>query len=111
MKMIKNVLLILCATVLCAGANEMNRERREIKAGHMYKHYKGNLYKVIAIAVDTEAGVINDYSKIADSQRRVIYYALNDTTVIWDRPYEMFAEKILIDGVEQWRFADCDVSE
>lgn len=111
---IKNLFLVLFSILnisMCIGTEAMSNTRREIKAGQVYKHYKGNLYKVVAIAVDTEAGLIDDYSKIDDSQRRVIYYALHDDTIIWDRPYKMFAEKIMVDGGEQWRFAECDISE
>ena len=84
---------------------------RTIQSGQIYKHYKGGLYKVIAIAVDTEAGVIDDYSKITNVQRRIIYYALENDAIVWDRPYEMFAESVSVDGNEQFRFTECNVFE
>ncbi len=99
------VLIVLISTIPLLFA-ESNTTMRTIQVGQMYKHYKGALYKVIAIAVDTEAGVIDDYAKITDAQRRVLYYAVENDTIIWDRPYEMFASSIVIDGREQWRFAE-----
>ncbi len=74
---------------------------REIKVGSMYQHYKGNYYEVIAIARDSEN----------PESRRVIYKALYDTpkfgkNSVWDRSYDMFAEKVVINGIEQDRFAE-----
>ncbi len=103
--MIKITLLLVTGIAMSLSAAEQ-KEPRTIKVGQIYKHYKGNLYKVFAIAVDTEAGVIHDHEKITDSQRRVIYYALDNKDLLWDRPYEMFAEKIIIDDIEQPRFAE-----
>lgn len=74
---------------------------REIKVGAMYKHYSGKLYKVIAIAHDSED----------PNLLRVIYQGLYDDPVfgknpVWDRPYAMFAEQVIINGVQQDRFAE-----
>ena len=32
----------------------MSEKNREINAGQIYRHFKGNLYKVIGIATDSE---------------------------------------------------------
>lgn len=74
---------------------------REIKVGHTYRHYSGKKYKVITIARDSE----NPFAL------RVIYQALYACPTfgldsIWDRPYEMFAQKVTINGIEQYRFED-----
>jgi len=58
----------------------------EIKVGGIYKHFKtGNLYKVIALAKNSET---------LDSV--VVYEALYDNkeSKIWVRPVSIFCEKI-----------------
>jgi hypothetical protein len=72
---------------------------REIRIDTTYKHYSGKLYKVIAIAHDSED----------PSLLRVIYQGLYDCQTfgpnpVWDRPYTMFAENVVMNGVEQPRF-------
>ncbi len=74
---------------------------REIKVGNLYKHYSGKLYRVIAIAHDSEDPAL----------MRVIYQGLYDCPTfgpnpVWDRPYEMFAQNVTINGKEQPRFQD-----
>ncbi len=89
-------------------SNEQNEEKnmvviREIKIGKFYKHYKGNFYKVIAIARYSED----------PKQLFVVYQALYNApefgmNSVWVRPYEMFAENVVIDGIEQERFQEID---
>lgn len=74
---------------------------REIKVGKIYQHYSGKKYKIIAIAHDSEN----------PSLIRVIYQGLYDCPTfgpnpIWDRPYNMFAEMVIIAGKEQFRFIE-----
>lgn len=74
---------------------------REITVGKIYKHYSGKTYKVIGIAHDSEN----------PSLMRVIYQGLYDCATfgpnpVWDRPYPMFAEKVNINGKEQYRFEE-----
>ena len=74
---------------------------REIKVGSLYKHYSGKIYRVIAIAHDSED----------PSLMRVVYQGLYDCPTfganpVWDRPYTMFAENVIINGKEQPRFYD-----
>ena len=59
---------------------------RQIKIGRIYKHFKGNLYQVIAIANDSES-LNNDIKKI------VVYKALYAEYTTWARPYESFISK------------------
>lgn len=63
-----------------------------------YKHYKGNLYEVIAVAHHSET-----------LEEMVVYKALYDTPdfgygAIWIRPLVMFEEVIVIDGRSLKRF-------
>lgn len=69
-----------------------------IKPG-IYRHYKGNLYKVIGIARHSES-----------LEPLVVYQALYETEMfgkesLWVRPQRMFQEEVTIDGVTQPRFA------
>ena len=52
---------------------------RKIKINSIYKHFKGNLYKVIAIGKYSE-----------DERLMVVYQALYGNNDIWIRDYEMF---------------------
>ena len=57
-----------------------------IKSGQIYRHYKGNVYRVIGTAKHTES--LEDL---------VIYCKENNHEEIWARPTVMFEEK-LADG-------------
>jgi len=57
---------------------------REIKVGTKYRHFKGNLYEVIAIAYDSESNNDEELHKL------VVYRALYDDGKIWVRDYDMF---------------------
>ena len=61
----------------------------------LYKHFKGNIYEVIAIAKDHET-----------LNLLVIYKATYQTegTNLWVRPLTMFIEDVLIEGVKTKRF-------
>lgn len=78
-----------------------NMMAREIKVGSIYQHYSGKLYKVLAIAYDSENPEL----------LRVIYQGLYDCPTfgknpVWDRPYQMFAEQVVISGIQQYRFTE-----
>ena len=55
---------------------------REIIVGAKYKHFKGTLHKVIALA------------KHSETQEEMVVYTHEDTGEIWVRPYEMFTSKV-----------------
>ena len=57
--------------------------KRKVKVGAIYRHFKGHEVKVLAIAQDTE--FTNSYS--------VIYEHLGDGRV-WSRPYDMFVSEV-----------------
>lgn len=66
-----------------------------IKPGQIYQHYKGNKYKIIALAKHSET--LDDM---------VIYETLYDNPLskVWARPRHMFQEMIEIDGRKTLRF-------
>ena len=57
---------------------------RKIEVGKTYKHFKGNLYKVLDIVYDSESNNDDEFKKI------VIYQALYGDNLKWARPYDMF---------------------
>lgn len=68
-----------------------------IKTGTIYRHFKGNLYEVIAIAPHSET-----------LEKMVVYRALYGDGGIWVRPLEMFEETIERDGKKFKRFQPLD---
>jgi hypothetical protein len=74
---------------------------KEIKRG-VYRHYKGNPYKVLGVAMHSET-----------AEKMVIYQALYDCPDLEDeygarpyfvRPYNLFLETVKINGKEVPRF-------
>ena len=68
----------------------------EIKVGKIYKHYKGNLYKIIALAKHSETG-----------EDMIVYQSLNNGD-IWVRPGYMWNEIININDTNVKRFTLID---
>ena len=58
-------------------------EVREIKAGQLYRHFKGTLYRVMAVAEHTESG-----------QSLVVYHAESAPGKVWVRPLTMFMSAV-----------------
>ena len=59
-----------------------------------YRHYKGSLYEVVDVARHSET-----------EEQLVVYRALYGERGLWVRPLAMFEESVVIDGVDQPRFA------
>lgn len=79
---------------------------RQIHIGKKYRHFKGNLYKVIDIVYDSELSVGNDYKKV------VIYQALYGDNLKWARLYESFNSKVdrkkYPDVKQEYRFEEVE---
>ena len=52
----------------------------KVEVGKKYRHFKGTIYKVIAIAKHTE------------TDEDLVIYSCDDK--IWARPYDMFVSKV-----------------
>jgi hypothetical protein len=59
----------------------------------IYQHYKGKIYETIGAATHTET-----------LEKLVVYRAMYGKKKLWIRPFEMFNEKILINGKKVKRF-------
>lgn len=70
---------------------------RDIKIKGIYKHFKGKLYLVEDIAIDSET-----------LEKVVIYRALYDINQLWVRPYKMFMEEINQNGIK-YRFTEVNM--
>ncbi|MBD5398678.1 DUF1653 domain-containing protein [bacterium] len=64
-----------------------------VKIGGIYRHYKGNLYEVLAVAKHSET-----------LENMVVYKALYGEGLVWVRPLLMFEEEIIKDGKNIKRF-------
>lgn len=64
----------------------------DIKLG-IYKHYKGNEYKVLGVASHSET-----------LEKMVVYQALYGTYGIWVRPINMWNEFVEVNGQQVKRF-------
>ena len=65
-----------------------------VNAPGVYRHYKGNLYEVIDTVRHSET-----------LEPMTLYRALYGERGLWVRPAAMFGETVVINGVEQPRFA------
>lgn len=79
---------------------------RVIKIGKTYRHFKGNMYKVLDIVYDSEESNDKEYKKV------VIYQALYGDMLKWARPYEMFNSEVdhqkYPDVKQKYRFEEVD---
>lgn len=64
-----------------------------MKPGEIYRHYKGNVYRVICTARHSE-----------DLSELVIYEDVNNPEKKWARPVEMWDEEVAVNGEKVKRF-------
>ncbi|NDE63898.1 MAG: DUF1653 domain-containing protein [Chlamydiae bacterium] len=69
------------------------RADQELELGDIYRHYKGQFYKLLHLARHSET-----------LESIVVYQALYPDFGIWVRPKKMFFERLQIDGVNLLRF-------
>ena len=81
---------------------------REIKLNSIYKHFKGHIYKVIAIGYDSEK-----YDENNPSDSKVVVYQNTSTNEVWVRPYEMFNSLVpkdkYPDVLQKYRFEEIEI--
>ncbi len=61
----------------------MRLKNREILPGCYYRHFKGNIYQVVGVAIHTET-----------EEEMVVYRAQYGEQGLFVRPYSMFAEEV-----------------
>lgn len=66
---------------------------KELVIGGFYRHYKGNLYKVIGVAKHSET-----------LEEMVVYEPQYTDGGLWVRPKAMFLENVNVNGEEIERF-------
>ena len=72
----------------------MAAEQEPLVPGGVYRHYKGNRYRVVDEAKHSET-----------LEALVVYQALYGERGLWVRPKAMFLEMVRVDGREVPRFA------
>lgn len=72
-------------------------DRRELKPGKKYRHFKGKEYLVLYKATHSET-----------MEELVVYQALYGERGIWVRPLSMFLEKVERDGKIFYRFEEIE---
>lgn len=73
----------------------MQSDRRELKIGKKYRHFKGNEYLVLHLAKHSET-----------LEEMVVYQALYGERGIWVRPLEMFLGTKEVEGKTVNRFEE-----
>lgn len=66
---------------------------REVVVGGTYRHYKGNVYEVLAVA------------KHSETCEELVVYRSKEKGDVWVRPYAMFLETVTINGESVERFS------
>jgi len=76
--------------------------KMEVEVGKMYRHFKGDYYRVLCIANDSENQVNGEPKQL------VIYESLYGNHLVWARPIELFTSKVdkkkYPDSVQEYRF-------
>jgi hypothetical protein len=69
----------------------------KVKPGQIYKHYKGDTYKVLILAKDSET---RDWMVVYERQTDIVHDGYRITV----RPLDMFLEEVDKDGYKGPRF-------
>lgn len=95
-----------CCTFVIVNSEDKDRtvmkrdKTRELSIGGIYRHFKGNFYKVLNVATHTET-----------QEKLVVYQALYGNYGIFARPYEMFLSKTdknkYPEATQEWRMELC----
>ena len=64
-------------------SQETAKRYKENMAGKRYRHFKGNIYVVVDIAVHSET-----------AELMVIYKSFDDPLLTWARPFKMFISPV-----------------
>ena len=64
-----------------------------IEVNSVYRHYKGNYYRVLAISKHSET-----------MENLIVYQGLYDNNPIWCRPMDMWNEEVYYNGKKVKRF-------
>ncbi|MGE5453784.1 MAG: DUF1653 domain-containing protein [Methylocystaceae bacterium] len=75
-------------------------DKRELKIGGKYRHFKGNEYLVLYLAKHSET-----------EEDMVVYQALYGARDIWVRPLTMFLDQKEVAGVLVDRFIEMEVND
>lgn len=71
----------------------LSMEAQSLAIGSVYRHYKGNIYKILAVARHSET-----------CEEMVVYQSVDEVERVWVRPLRLFFQTIEIDGQLQARF-------
>lgn len=80
---------------------------REIIVGKTYKHFKGHIYKVIALAYDSE-----NYNEENPELSKMVVYQNVENGKCWVRPYQVFNSLVdkekYHDVLQEYRFEEVE---
>ena len=72
----------------------------EVKVGKKYRHFKGYIMEVLALA------------KHSETKEDIVVYKHIDDDQVWVRPYDMFTSKVdkekYPDATQEYRFEEVD---
>jgi hypothetical protein len=96
------LLVVIFSTLIAAEENVQESHMEKPVVGATYQHYSGKKYRILHIANSAD-----------NLELLVVYQALYDDEVfgnnnVWVRPLEEFMSMVMIKGIEQKRFKECE---